>query len=165
MWTVPQAPPSVPIVVSEPRFDKGYDRGSQSVCAESSNDGTSSVGPFAEKAAMAIQASNLISKRIHKSIYHWLNCTLYCLTLALLVLWGVILMNFCFYIKRVGVLDGIESRLPGWCFLWCLYTPKTHLEGVFVVCWVTTYHTFYFLGIIFRLNWMIDLLCLFLSLS
>jgi len=29
--------------------------GSQSVCAESSNDGTSSVSPFAEKPATAIQ--------------------------------------------------------------------------------------------------------------
>jgi len=44
-------------VVSDPRFDKGYNRVSRSVCAKSSNGGTSSVGPFAEKPATAIQTS------------------------------------------------------------------------------------------------------------
>ena len=37
----PPSSPSDPTVVSEPRFDEGYDRGSRSVCAESSNGGTS----------------------------------------------------------------------------------------------------------------------------
>jgi len=58
---VPQAPLSDPTVVSEPRFNKGYYRGSRFICAESSNDGTSSVGPFAEKPAMAMQASKKLS--------------------------------------------------------------------------------------------------------
>jgi len=37
----PPGSPQWPTVVSKPRFDEGYDRGSRSVCAESSNGGTS----------------------------------------------------------------------------------------------------------------------------
>ncbi|AES88507.1 T-complex protein 1 subunit delta, putative [Medicago truncatula] len=59
MWTVPHAPFNDPTVASEPQFDEGYDRGSRSICAESSNGGTSSVDPFAEKPATAIQKSIL----------------------------------------------------------------------------------------------------------
>ncbi|AES69289.1 transmembrane protein, putative [Medicago truncatula] len=49
-------------LVVEARFDKG----SRSVCAESNNGDTSSVGPFAEKPATAIQASK--SFRLNRSV-------------------------------------------------------------------------------------------------
>ena len=57
MWTVPQTP-SWPIVVSEPRFNVGYDRGSRSIAEKLATAVQAPcVGPFAEKATTVIQVT------------------------------------------------------------------------------------------------------------
>nr|ABE80138.2 hypothetical protein MtrDRAFT_AC139526g49v2 [Medicago truncatula] len=59
------------IMVAESRFDKGYDRGNLSIGAERRNDGTSSVGPFAEEPTTSIQVrasagrGSMMNRRTH----------------------------------------------------------------------------------------------------
>jgi len=80
-----------PTVVSEPRFDEGYDRGNQSVCAESSNDGTGSVGPFAEKPATTIQESKSRASAWRGSMMNWWTHT-----------WGGVLCASVSYMSHIG---------------------------------------------------------------